>query len=763
MRHVVTFSRAMPLAIAFSLVLPGGVQNALGALTGTAVAVGEFEVQLDHAGTLSVLQGGQRRWQSLPGSNWVAGGHQALQMHENRGSFRWQENITAGCVMTGVPTLQQAGGAVSVRGMLAGDARCAGPWTMTFRQAMPGHLQFELSFANPSTNLAILKGASRRGERFYGFGEQFSHLDLKGHQVPVLSQEGGVGRGHPVLSPLIDTFSPGSAGDAYSTYYAAPVYMSSDYRSLFLENSEFSVFDLRPSNHLEIRLFSKQMRGRILAGESFPQLIERYTAWAGRMRPLPDWFNEGATIGVQGGTAKVNAILDELERRGTPIAGVWLQDWVGKRKTSLGSQLWWNWELDRQQYPGWDALVDRVESRGGRMLCYINAFLVDASPKGNVARNLYQEALAGGYLVKREDGSPYRVKNTDFDAGMIDFTNPEANRWIKDVIRTQMIEEGRCGGWMHDFGEALPFDAVLADGRPAAEYHNEYPVDWIRIGREAIEESGHGHDVVMFNRAGYSRTPQWATLLWQGDQLVTWDAWDGFQSAVTATLSGGFSGISLNHSDIGGYTNASLGQLGYNREEELLLRWMEFSAFTAAFRTHEGLRPEANAQAYSNSRTFDQFDRFARVYKSLAFYRRQLMQEAAMTGMPLVRHPMLHYPQDTVIPGLRDHLMLGDEILMAPIINKSAHNNGWKKVYFPDADSTTWINPFTGQTFGRHGNTPNPAWLQALNPATGHWRWVYAPIGKPAAFYRQGSLVGEEWQRRLRQLGVQEVGVIPGG
>lgn len=37
--------------------------------------------------------------------------------------------------------------------------------------------------------------SSERSERFYGFGEQFSHMDFKGKRVPILVQEQGIGRG----------------------------------------------------------------------------------------------------------------------------------------------------------------------------------------------------------------------------------------------------------------------------------------------------------------------------------------------------------------------------------------------------------------------------------------------------------------------------------------------------------------------------------------------------------------------------------------
>ena len=103
--------------------------------------------------------------------------------------------------------------------------------------------------------------------------------------------------------------------------------------------------------------------------------------------------------------------------------------------------------------------------------------------------------------------------------------------------------------------------------------------------------------------------------------MVTWDEQDGFKSAITGLITGGISGISLNHSDIGGYTSIEKFGFGLMREEDLLLRWMEANAFTAAFRTHEGNQPEANAQFYDNSTTLSHFAKFATVFALLASYR----------------------------------------------------------------------------------------------------------------------------------------------
>ncbi len=704
---------------------------------------------------LQVHSRGKTLWASRPGQSFVRAASHQLSAHENRGSFIVEENIEATCATQTIEQVVQHQDTIQITGQLIGADSCAGPYALTFSEASPQRLKFEMAFTNPHINYSELHYASRAEERFYGFGEQFSRLNLKGERVPILSEEGGVGRGHTPISQAVDLGSPGSAGNALTTYYAVPQYITSDNHSVFLENTDYAVFDLTQPESVRIQLFNSIMAGQILYGNSPLDLITGFTEYAGRMRPLPDWFNQGAVVGMQGGTDKVTAVQEELQRRGTPVAGFWLQDWVGKRQTSFGSQLWWNWELDQERYPNWNTLVDRIESNGGHMLCYINPFLVDATEKGNVRRNLYQEATALGYLVTHQDGRAYEVTNTDFDAGMVDLTHPEARIWMKDIIKTQLIGEGRCHGWMHDFAEALPFDAKLHSGVSAAEYHNQYPVEWAKIAREAIEEAGLGNDIVFFNRSGAARTPAFSTLLWQGDQLVTWDKYDGFKTAILATLTGGFSGISLNHSDIGGYTNASFSGVGYDREQELLLRWMEFSAFTAAYRTHEGLKPEDNAQFYDNETTYRHFDRFARVYAALGFYRKTLFQEAASKGWPLVRHPLLHYPNDAELAELTDHFLLGSEILVAPIVNKNAYNKGWKKVYFPDGANTTWINAWTGKRYGKNGNTSAPWWLNWMNPAKGNWEWVYAPLGQPPVFYREGSAVGAQFSANLYAQGIR--------
>jgi alpha-glucosidase (family GH31 glycosyl hydrolase) len=67
-------------------------------------------------------------------------------------------------------------------------------------------------------------------------------------------------------------------------------------------------------------------------------------------------------------------------------------------------------------------------------------------------------------------------------------------------------------------------------------------------------------------------------------------------------LSAGFSGFTVTHCDIGGSNVpvSSIPGVRVSRTKELLFRWMELAAFTAAFRTTDGLMPSVNAQYYDD-------------------------------------------------------------------------------------------------------------------------------------------------------------------
>ena len=56
-------------------------------------------------------------------------------------------------------------------------------------------------------NRVCLTYSSEDNERFYGFGEQFSHLNFKGKRVPIFVQEQGIGRGDQPITFAVNLVS----------------------------------------------------------------------------------------------------------------------------------------------------------------------------------------------------------------------------------------------------------------------------------------------------------------------------------------------------------------------------------------------------------------------------------------------------------------------------------------------------------------------------------------------------------------------------
>jgi alpha-glucosidase len=368
------------------------------------------------------------------------------------------------------------------------------------------------------------------------------------------------------------------------------------------------------------------------------------------------------------------------------------------------------------------------------MLIYINPFL--STEPGH--DELFVEGQQRGYLVQRADGSPYLIKNTDFFTGLIDLSNPEARTWIKQLIKSEMIDKAGDSGWMADFGEALPFDGKLFGGADPALWHNRYPEEWARVNREAFEEAGRSADIVVFHRSGFTQSPGAATLFWLGDQIQSWDQYDGIKTAVVGLLSGGVSGFSLLHLDTGGFVVLSLDLAGRKipvlaRTPELLMRWIEISAFTSVFRTHEGIDPAASAQFDTNPETLAHLERFAKVYKGLGAYRKHLVAEASERGYPVVRHPFLHYPDDPNTHDLRYQFLLGPDLMVAPVLDPGRER---VEVYFPLGDR--WLDLWTGADAGQ----------------AGQWREMPAPLSKPAVFLRKGASSTDRIVGGLKSVGI---------
>ncbi len=576
----------------------------------------------------------------------------------------------------------------------------------------------------------LAKGAN---EACFGLGLQLTHLDLSGNRVPLLVSEHGIGRGRPAISEVVESLMPGASGSPLATEAVSTVLTTTALRSIAVEGTGAAMVDLTDPEVISFEAPGNELTLR-LAHETNPrELISSVTAWTGRFRPLPGWVHEGVILAVQGGSARVHEALDRLEEAKVPVSALWLQDWVGRRQSFFGSQLWWDWHLDHDHYPDWRALESRARSLGIRLLTYFNPYL--SSTTGH--DSLFREASARGYLVARDDGRPYELANTDFTVGLVDLSNEDACEWLSQKMATA-LQDTLASGWMADFGEGLPMEGVkLANGIDPRAFHNQYPIAWAQVCRRAAELTGHPDDMLIFHRSGHTKSPALLSAAWLGDQLCSWDSHDGIRCALTGMLSGGYCGYSVVHADAGGYLSfPSFTGSGawFARDRELLWRWLELGSLSPVFRTHEGLNPEANVQWDHDGATLSHLARCSKIYQAWSPERRRLVNEASTTGLPVARHLWMHYPDDPVSIAIRHEYLLGPDLLVAPVLDPGQER---VLVYLPP--SCSWELAWSGDPVD-------------VGPAGG-WLEVDAPLGRPAILARSGSRVATEIESMLRQLG----------
>ena len=520
-------------------------------------------------------------------------------------------------------------------------------------------------------------------EFLYGSGEIFSEFNLKGKKANVWVAEhiNGLQIAKKVFKQVIGIKNATRSQDfsKYETYYAQPTFISSRkffFHSLTTARSEFDFTgkDFSVVTTDEIAPFY------IGFGNDFEELLGNLSEILGKQPEIPDWVYDGHILGIQGGSDVMMNKVKAAKEKGIEVNGAWIQDWEGRRVTAVGKQLIWNWEYDSELYPELPERIKELNAEGVKVLGYINPFLAVEKP-------LYEEASKKGYTVKNKDGEDYYVTITTFPAAMVDFTNPDAVRWIKDIIINNMIGIG-LSGWMADFGEYLPTDCVLYSGEDPELVHNTWPARWAQINREAVEEAGKLGEVMFFTRAGFSATPMYSTMMWCGDNHTDFSIDFGLPSVIPAMLSLTCCGFGLSHSDVGGYTSF----FNLKRSEELYMRWCEMNAFTPVMRGHEGLNPDLNAQHDASDEVMAHNAKFSRIHKALKPYIKEAVKYNAENGFGVVRPLFFHYNEKEAFAEAHEYL-LGRDILVAPVLKQNAAT---REVYLPDDE---WIHLWSGKEY----------------------------------------------------------------
>ncbi len=562
---------------------------------------------------------------------------------------------------------------------------------------------FGLADAGPRRWLAAF--ALDSDEAVYGFGEKFGPLDKRGQLIRGRIEDAlGV---NTELSYKNIPFCWSSAGWGLLALTTAPArhgvgFPQWSHRSHVLEVEDEA---------LDLFFF---------AGNP-ATILERYTALTGRPVLPPLWsYGMWLSRAYYKTPEEAIAVAREVREKDIPCDVITLD---GRAAWEVRTRF--NFQWDPARFADARASLAALKAHDFKVCVWEYPYISIHSP-------LFAELEQKGWLLTDANG-PNKGKARVFDwvkdpgdnpfgsvltplppSGVVDFTHPDAASWWADEHQ-KLFADG-VDVMKTDFGEQVEDDMVAANGDTGRRLHNVYPLLYNRCVFDATQRfndaNGRGPAMV-WGRDGFIGAQRYP-MQWGGDPQSDWE---GMAAGIRAALGYGLSGVPYYATDVGGFYGSG------QPDAELYLRWTANALFSSHFRYHGiGVREPwgFGADALAAARELLRFR-----YRLIP-YIAGAAEEAARTGMPLMRAMPLAFPDDRAARAFPMQYLFGPALLFAPIVAPG----GEVEVYFPQGE--TWIDWHTGERVAggsvrrvQRGATEFALWGReghalALGPAVSH-------------------------------------------
>ncbi|SMC76593.1 alpha-D-xyloside xylohydrolase [Oscillospiraceae bacterium] len=488
----------------------------------------------------------------------------------------------------------------------------------------------------------------RVGEHVYGLGERFGAFIRNGQSVDIVNKDGG-------------TFSEQS-------YKNIPFYITDNDLGVFVNHSETVSFEVASENVSKVQFSVKGecLDYYLIAGSSMKDVLTSYTAITGRAPLLPEW-SYGLWLSTSFLTdydeKTVLSFVDGMLERGIDLKVfhfdcLWMKD-----------SHWCNFIWDEDMFPDAKALIEKIHQRGIKVCVWINSYIAQQS-------ELFDEADANGYLIKKTDGSTWQTDMWQPGMGIVDFTNPSAKAWYLSKLKSLLDMGVDC--FKTDFGERIPMeDVVYFGGQDPERMHNFYTYLYNEAVYSLIlKEKGEG-EAILFARsatAGGQKFP----VHWGGDCKSDYVS---MEQTIRGGLSLMLSGFSYWSHDIGGFEDKSTA--------DVYKRWAAFGLMSSHSRLH-------GSTSYRVPWNYD--DEAVEVVRFYTELKKKFLPKileassvAHETGVPVMRPMVLEFQEDPVCAFLDRQYMLGSDILVAPVFDET----GYVEYYLP---AGTWKDVYTDET-----------------------------------------------------------------
>ncbi|MEU5683455.1 glycosyl hydrolase [Streptomyces venezuelae] len=368
--------------------------------------------------------------------------------------------------------------------------------------------------------------------------------------------------------------------------------------------------------------------------------------------------------------------------------------------------------VDRERFPKLPQLADELRRGGIRLVS-----IVDPGVKAEQGVEAYDSGVASDVFVRDASGRPVRGVVWPGEAVFPDFTDSRAREWWGTLYK-ERLDQGFSGFW-HDMNEPVSFAAfgeatlprsarhsLEGRGGDHREAHNVYGLAMARAGYEAVRALHPEERPFLFSRSGWAGMQRYGGT-WSGDVST---GWPGLRASLSLVLGLGLCGVPYSGPDVGGFDGSP--------SPELYLRWFQLGAYLPLFRTHAAITAGRREPWEFGDEVLGHAREALVERRRLLPYFVTLAHLARRTGAPYVRPLWWGNPEDRALRDCEDAFLLGDSLLVAPVLESGAVR---RAVRLPRG---RWYDTATGRAYEGPGKV-----------------LVDAPLSRVPVFARGGSVL----------------------
>ncbi|MEU0690519.1 glycoside hydrolase family 31 protein [Streptomyces uncialis] len=454
----------------------------------------------------------------------------------------------------------------------------------------------------------------------------------------------------------------------------------------------------------ELRADGGPLRCWVVVG-SPARVLHAWVSLTGAPAVPPSWAlgHHHARRGC-GGAEEVRRVVAGYRSRGLPLDVVHLGvDHLDGHRV---------FTVDEARFPDVAGLARDLADDGVRLVS-----IVDPAVKAEPGNAVHESGRAADVFVRDGAGRPVTGTGWAGESVYPDFTDARVRAWWGGWYE-ERLARGFAGFW-HDVNEPVSFvafgeatlprsarHALEGCGGDHREAHNVYALGMARAGYEGLLRLRPGERPFLVSRSGWAGLQRYGGT-WSGDVAT---GWAGLRASLSLVIGTGLCGVPYSGPDVGGFTG--------DPSPELYLRWFQLGAYMPLFRTRSESRAGRREPWEFGPRVLEHAREALLERRRLSPYFVTLAHLASRTGAPYVRPLWWGAPEDRAVRDCEDAFLLGDALLVAPVLEPGADR---RAVRLPKG---LWYDAVTGAAFSGPG--------QAL---------VDAPLSRVPVLVRAGAVL----------------------